>query len=116
MRTSPLFTLGRPNLPATKNGTEAPVMGTGSVRLFENAPVVPLRKTTAPPVVVDLPVMMRLTVGEVAPAGLVTRTRHGEGAHVTKRAEGLTLLFICNSTFIVMPSLGECLWSFFCQI
>ena len=38
--TSPLLTLGRPNLPATKNGTEAPVIGTGTVRLLENAPVV----------------------------------------------------------------------------
>src|SRR2546429_8613501 len=34
---------GRPNLPATKNGTDAPVTGTGTVTLLENAPAVPLR-------------------------------------------------------------------------
>src|SRR4029079_2341605 len=98
--TSPLFTLGFPKRPATKNGTVLPFMGTVSVTLFENAPVVPLRKTTSPPPATDLPVICTLTVGVVAPAGLVTRMRQGDGAHDTKRAFGLGLLLICNSTFI----------------
>src|SRR5215203_1999612 len=102
--TSPLLMLGRPNRPATKNDTEAPLIGTARVKLFPNAPVVPERKTTTPPVVVDLPVICTLTVGEVAPDGLVTRIRQGEGAHETNRAPGLTLLLICNSTFMVMAS------------
>jgi hypothetical protein len=99
-----LLTLGRPNLPATKNGTEAPFLGTGSVRLFENAPVVPARKTTTPPVADDTPVRFTLTLGETMPDGSVTRIRHGDGAHETNAAPGLVLLLICNSTFIVMPS------------
>jgi len=47
--TSPLLTLGCPNLPTTKNGTDVPLIGTDSVTLLENAPVVPLRNPTAPP-------------------------------------------------------------------
>ena len=78
-------------------------MGTDSVRLLENAPVVPLRNTTAPAVAADIPVIVRLTVAVVTPAGLVTRILHGDGAHETKRAPASTLLLICNSTFIVMP-------------
>src|SRR5882762_2775420 len=104
--TSALLTLGRPNLPATKNGTEAPVIGTGSVRLLEKAPVAPLRNTTAPPPAVDAPVSCTFVVGEVAPDGSVTRIRHGDGAHETNRALRLALLLICNSTFIVMPPKG----------
>ena len=38
------------------------------------------------------------------PTGSVTRIRHGDGAHETNRALGLTLLLICNSTFMNMPS------------
>ena len=60
--TSPLLTLGRPNLPATKNGTEVPLIGTGSVRLLENVPVGPPRKTTAPPLAADTPVIPTLTL------------------------------------------------------
>jgi hypothetical protein len=101
MVTSPLLTLGRPNLPATKKFTEAPLVGTGKVRLSENAPVVLARNTTAPPLAVDLPVIFTLTVGDVAPAGLVTRILHGDGAHETKRALGSMLLLICNSTSTV---------------
>src|SRR4029434_6274809 len=74
--TSPLLTLGCPNLPATKNGTEAPLVGTCSVRLLENAPVVPLRKRIAPPPA-DVAVIPMLTVGVETPDGLVTRIRHG---------------------------------------
>jgi hypothetical protein len=98
-----LLTLGRPNLPATKNGTEAPLIGTVTVTLGENAPVVPVRNTTAPALAADTPVIVTLTVGEVAPDGLVTRIRHGDGAQETKRAPGNALLLICKSTFIVMP-------------
>src|SRR5687768_6168914 len=82
--TSPLLTLGRPNLPATKIRAEAPLIGSGTVTLLENVPV-PERKTTAPPPATDLPVIRTLTVGEVAPDGSVTRIRQGEGAHDTKR-------------------------------
>jgi hypothetical protein len=69
---------------------------------------VPLRNTTTPPVAVDLPVMVTLTMDEGAPDGLVMRIRHGDGAHATKRALALVLLLICNSTFIVISSW----WSF----
>ena len=70
--TSPLLTLGCPNFPATKNGTDVPLIGTGSVTLLENAPVVPLRNTTAPPPAADTPVTFKLTVGAGAPIdGLV---------------------------------------------
>jgi hypothetical protein len=99
-----LLTLGRPKLPARKNGTEAPFLGTGSVRLLENAPEVPARKATSPPVAVDTPVIFTLTVGVTMPVVSVTRIRHGDGAHETNPALGLVLLLICNSTFIVMPS------------
>jgi hypothetical protein len=47
-------------------------------------------------------VIPTLTLGVVAPAGLDTRIRHREGAQQTNWAPGLTLLLICNSTFIVM--------------
>src|SRR6266576_256346 len=77
--TSPLFTLAR--LPAAKNETDAPVIGTGSVRLLEKAPVVPRRNTTAPPPAADTLVICTFVVGEVAPDGSVTRIRHGDGAH-----------------------------------
>ena len=98
--TSPLLTLGRPNRPATKNGTEAPLIGTGTVRLLENAPVAFLPNATSPPPAADRPVICTLTSGVVAPDGLVTRIRQGDGAHDTKRVMGLTLLLICNSTVI----------------
>src|ERR1700730_504208 len=84
--TSPLLTLGRPNLPATKNGTEAPAIGTGSVRLLQKASLVPLRNTTAPPPAADVLVICTFVVGEVAPDGSVTRIRHGDGVHETNRA------------------------------
>ena len=76
--------LGLPNFPAIKKGTEAPEIGTVSESVFEKRPVVPLRNTTAPPVG-DAEVLesLTLTVGVVAPAGFVTRMRHGEGAHET---------------------------------
>jgi hypothetical protein len=104
MVTSPLLTLGRPNLPATKKETETPVTGTGKVRLLVKDPVVFLRNTTAPPSASDLPVILTLTIDEVAPAGLVTRIRQGDGAHEMNRALGFVLLLICNSTFIVITS------------
>jgi hypothetical protein len=72
---------------------------------LENAPVVFLRNTTAPPAAAELPAIRTLTLGEVAPDGLVMRMRHGEGAHETNRAVGLMLLLICNSTFIVSQAL-----------
>jgi hypothetical protein len=83
-------------------------MGTFNEMLVEKAPVVPLRNRTTPPPATDLPVMTTLTVGVVAPDGLVMRILHGDGAHVTKRALALVLLLICNSTFIVISSW----WSF----
>src|SRR5262245_2821684 len=101
--TSPLLTLGFPNLPATKNDTEVPLVGTDRVRLLANDPVAPFLNTTVPPPAAEAPVSFTLTLGEVAPDGLVTRIRHGDGAHVTKRASGLALLLICSSTSMVMP-------------
>src|SRR5258705_13569211 len=62
--TSPLLTLGFPNLPAAKNGTVVPLVGTGRVTLLENGPVVPLRNTTTPPPAADTPVIFSLTVGD----------------------------------------------------
>ena len=101
--TSPLLTLGRPNLPATKNGTEVPLIGTGTCQTVGErsrcAAAEHDRASHSPPM---LPVICTLTVGEVAPDGLVTRIRHGDGAHETNRALGFTLLLICNSTFIVL--------------
>jgi len=47
--------LGRPNLPATKKGTEVPFTGTVTLRLDENVPEVPARKTTTPPPATDTP-------------------------------------------------------------
>src|ERR1700716_2729203 len=101
--TSPLPALGFPNLPAAKNGTVVPLVGTGRVTLLENTTVVPLRNTTTPPPAADTAVIFRLTVGDGAPAGLVTRVRQGDGAQGTKRAVGLALLLICSSTSIVVP-------------
>src|SRR5262249_23669951 len=51
--TSPLLVLGWPNFPAVKNGTVVPLVGTVSVRVFANAPVVPLRNRIAPPPAAD---------------------------------------------------------------
>src|SRR5262249_4383586 len=101
--TSPLLLLGRPNLPATKNGTDVPLLGTGRVTALENAPVVSLRNTISPPPDAGLPVIRTLRVGEVAPEGLVIRIRHGQGAHGRTLAVGLVLLLIWNSTSIVTP-------------
>jgi len=95
-----------------KNGTLVPLIGTGTVIEAENCPVVPVRNATTPPVAVDLAVITMLTVGVVAPVGFVTRTRHGDGDHVTNPARALTLLLICNSTFIVILSYGQFLGLF----
>src|SRR5882724_3532086 len=92
--TSPLLTLALPNLPATKNATDDPFVGTCNVTLGEKAPVVLLRSMIAPPPAVDSPVSWTVTVGPAAPVGFVTRTRHGDGAHVMNRAFALTLLLI----------------------
>src|SRR5258708_137324 len=102
--TSPLLTLGCPNLPAAKNGTDVPSTGTVSVTLLENAPVVPVLNTTTPPLAADVAVIFMSTVGVLAPEGSVTRMRHGEGDQERNCASGAVLLLICNSTFIVMPS------------
>ncbi|HEY5446271.1 MAG TPA: hypothetical protein VIJ87_17750, partial [Pyrinomonadaceae bacterium] len=50
-----------------------------------------------------------------APVGSVTRILHGEGAHDTNRARAFALLFICNSTFIVISFLRELLECSFTQ-
>src|SRR5262249_23344693 len=106
--TSPLSVLGCPNFPAVKNGTVVPLVGTVSVRVLANVPVVPLRNPTAPPFAADTPAILTLTVGVLVPAGLDTRIRHGDGDHVTNRASGAMLLLICSSTFIsnALPKLG----------
>ena len=101
--TSPLLVLGRPNRPATRNGTEVPFTGTGTVIELAKAPVAPRRKTTAPALAAEALVIRTLTVEPVAPAGLVIRMRHGEGAQVRKRAAGLALLLICSSTSMASP-------------
>jgi hypothetical protein len=98
--TSALLLLGRPNFPATKKGTEVPLIGTVNVSVFANAPVVPLRKTTAPPEAAEVLERRIVTVGVIAPEGFVTRIRHGEGVHDTNCALGFMLLLICNSTFM----------------
>src|SRR6266481_280865 len=103
MVTSPLLTLGRPNLPATKNGTAAPLVGSARVSELANAPVVPLRNTTAPPPAADLPVTCTFTLGPAAPEALVTRIWQGDGNHDTNRDRGSALLLILSSTTIVNP-------------
>src|SRR5262245_50281396 len=107
--TSPLLVLGWPNLPAVKNGTVVPSVGTVSVSVFANAPVVPLRKPIAPPLAADTPAIVTLTVAALAPKGLLTRIRHGDGAHVTNRAPGVMLLLICSSMSIhqALQNLGN---------
>src|SRR6516164_6789981 len=97
---SPSLTLACPNLPAAKNETDVPSTGTVSVTVLENAPVVPLLNTTEPPLAADTPAIFTLTVGVLAPEGLVTRIRHGDGDHVRNRASGAVLLLICSSTSI----------------
>src|SRR5215510_9426051 len=99
--TSPLLVLGLPKRPATKNGTDVPLLGTLRVNVLEKAPVVPFRKTTSPPFAADtLDSLIFMPCEEEAPEGLVIRIRHGEGTHDTNRARVLVLLLICNSTFI----------------
>src|SRR5262245_41983463 len=100
--TSPLATLGRPNRPAAKKGTDVPLAGTDTVRLLANAPVAPRRNTSSPPLLADTLATRTLTVGPVAPDGLVTRIRQGEGAQVRKRASTAALLLTCSSTSIVI--------------
>ena len=52
--------------------------------------------------------MRTLTVGPVAPDGLVTLIRQGEGAQVRKRASAAALLLTCSSTSIVIsPDAGR---------
>ena len=105
--TSFLATLGRPNLPATKNRTDVPPSGTFKSRVSVNAPVVPLRNTTAPALAADTDLSRTLTRmggkgrgGGGKGAGFVIRIRQGEGAQLTNAAFGLMLSLICNSTFI----------------
>src|SRR5215471_15161931 len=98
METSPLFTLGVPNLPATKNGPPAPVAVVVRARELEKAPLVPLRKTITPPPAEDLPVICTVAPGTAAPEASVTRISHGDGAHDKKRALGSALLLILKST------------------
>ena len=43
------------------------------------------------------------TLGDVAPDGLVTRMRQGEGAHETNRVAAVAPLLICSSTSIAVP-------------
>ena len=62
----------------------------------------PRKLTTRPTPAAEVPVIRMLTVGPGAPAGLVTRTRHGDGDHETYRAVGFELLLICNSTIIAI--------------
>jgi hypothetical protein len=57
---------------------------------------------TRPPPAAEVLVIRMLTVGPGAPAGLVTRTRHGDGDHETYLPVGFELLLICNSTFIAI--------------
>ena len=40
------------------------------------------------------------------PVGLVTRTRHGDGAHEINRAVGLMLLLTCSSTLLCVLRLA----------
>ena len=96
--TSPSDTLGCPKRPRTKNGTEAPSIGSCSDRLALDEPVAVSRNTTAPPVAPDWPVRVTLTTEVLAPEESVSRIRQGDGAQVRYRARGLTLLFICKST------------------
>jgi hypothetical protein len=102
--TSPSLVLGWPNLPAVKNETLVPFTGSVSVSVGANAPVVPLRNPTEPPFAADVLESLTDAFGPAAPAGLVTRIRHGDGAHETNCALGFVLLLICSSTFIIMPS------------
>src|SRR5262249_14670083 len=96
--TSLMLVLGLPKRPATANGTGVPSVGTASAMLLANAPAAPLRKPTAPALAAAVDVICRLTVGPAAPLASVTRTAHGDGAHVTKRAAASRLLLICSST------------------
>ena len=54
---------GWSNLPATKNGIDFPLVGTLTVSVSENAPVVPLRNPTAPRLEADVAKSLMLTVG-----------------------------------------------------
>jgi hypothetical protein len=98
MLTSPSETLGCPKRPKTKNGTEAPSIGSCSDRLVLDVPVAVLRNVITPPVALDLPVRVTSTSGVLAPEGSVNRIRQGDAAHVRYRARGLALLLICKST------------------
>src|SRR5262249_6085274 len=100
MATSLMLELGLPNFPATKNGTDVPLVGTLIVSVSEKAPVAPLRNPTTPPFEADVAESLMLTVDALTPDGLDTRIRHGEGAHATNRDVALELLLICNSTCI----------------
>ena len=61
--TSPMLELGRRKRPAVKNGTEVPLAGSSSVSVLANAPVVPLRNTTAPAVAAEMLRSRTRTVG-----------------------------------------------------
>ena len=98
MRTSPSEILGCPKRPKTKNGTEAPSIGSCSDRVVLDVPVAVLRNVIAPPVALDLPERATSTSGVLAPEGSVNRIRQGDGAHVRYCACGLVLLLICKST------------------
>src|SRR5262249_55842603 len=109
MLTSPGFVLACPNLPATKNFTLVPSLGTSKASVDENTPVVPLRNTRVPPPAAETLESPTLMVGVNTPAGLITRMRHGDGVQPTNRASALVLLLICNSTFIRSCLLEGCL-------
>src|SRR5688572_6907868 len=81
-------------VPAVKNETLAPFVGTVRVSVLAKAPEAPVRNPTAPPPAADTLESLMPTAGGMAPAELVMRIRHGDGAHVTNRAAALVLLLI----------------------
>jgi hypothetical protein len=91
--------LGLPNLPAAKNGTVVPLLGTAKVTVFEKGPAAVLLKTTAPAFAAELAVTLTLTTG-AAPVGSETRIRQVDGAHVRNLASLLALLLISNATIM----------------
>ena len=83
MVTSLSLRLGDPNRPAVKKGTDVPLVGTCNRIELANASEGFSRNSTRPPPATEVALRRKFTTCAGTPAGLVTRMRHGAGAHAT---------------------------------
>ena len=100
---SPSATLGRPNSPATKNRTGAPLTGRSNWSVGVPRCVRVVANLTRPPV----PTLRSVTLTGPAPTGLSSRARASTGAHVMKLRPTESRPGRINSTVTCAPEIGQ---------